>query len=151
MNKIIAPFKQTRWLILSSFSFLCPSLFGLYRGKYLLSTVSTCVFLCSLNFWRHARYGLRRNIDIIVAYIASLTYIIYGNLYVNNSIVLYTGFPIGCVIYGLYNTSKNKYYANKHNFSWVKYHMLFHFITACEQVILINYITNHNNKLLNIK
>ena len=147
MNNLIAPFKQTKWIVLSSFSFILPSLFGLYKKEYCLSTASTCVFLCSLNYWRDARYSIRRNIDIIVAYTVSLTYVIYGHLYVGNSIVLYTGFPIGCIIYGLYNTSKNKYYANKHNFSWVKYHMLFHFITACEQVIVINYSTNNNNLL----
>ena len=116
--------------------------------------MSTCVFICSLNYWRNARYGIRRNIDMCVAYTGSVIYVIHGYLYINNSIVLYTGFPIGCVIYATYMFGKKKYNINKHRLTWVKYHMLFHLLTVIEQAIIIYYSTNNNNLkkyLLNIK
>jgi len=144
MNNLIAPFKQTKWIVLSALSFIFPSLFAFHTNIYCLSTASTCIFLCSLNYWRDARYSIRRNIDIIVAYSGFTTYVIYGFLYINNSFIIYTSISMCGFIYSIYKISENRYYINKNNLSWVRYHMLFHLFSAFQQSVIINYSTNYS-------
>ena len=60
-------------LLISSFSFGLNSLYGYYNYLHnnmefneILFT-NTILFLTSINYWRNPKYGLRRNIDIIIA------------------------------------------------------------------------------------
>lgn len=103
LNSIIAPFNQSKYLLLSSCLFVFPSLFGFYRAAYCLSAVSTSICICSINYWRNARYSIRRNVDMTVAYSGFATYVIYGCVYTNSPIVVCTGFPIAYLLYILYN------------------------------------------------
>ena len=62
-------------LWISSFSFGLNSIYGYYNYLYHnmefneIIFANTILFLTSINYWRNPKYGLRRNIDIIVAVI----------------------------------------------------------------------------------
>ncbi len=62
-------------LLISSFTFGLNSIYGYYNYLHhdmkfneILFT-NTILFLTSINYWRNPKYGLRRNIDIMVAVI----------------------------------------------------------------------------------
>lgn len=134
----VAHWEQTKWLVLSSFSFMIPSLYAfaynLYNHAFLLFIAS----IVSINYWRKATYSWRRNIDIVCARVAFSIFFYNGVLYVKSLSYLITGYAglfLLCYCYYL----SGKYLAAKHS-DWYKYHALFHIIMTYEQMIIINSI-----------
>lgn len=139
----IANWNTTRWIVLSSIIFATPSYWSVVYYTFnpivdewndrrviyyrRLATVNASVILASavsVNFWRNAKKGWRRNLDLIVAKI-SMTTAIYNSVitvrykpYMYMSIIVYYG------LYNLYTTSYIKMQQNDIN--WVKYHFMFH-------------------------
>jgi hypothetical protein len=141
--KLVAPFKVTKWLMLSSMSFLIPAIYGFYSHSYGYTLISTTIFICSVNFWRDARHGMRRTIDIYVAHTGALLYIING-IYVlhikaniNMTHLMYIIYPTGCTIYAMNHISTKRYYAYINKHYWLKYHMIFHILCGLGQCIVI--------------
>lgn len=64
MNKQVVPPECAKVIFKVSFlilgSFTVASILQVYDG----AVVTAAVFVCSVNYWRRAEYGLRRNIDI---------------------------------------------------------------------------------------
>ena len=142
-GKVIAPYHQAKWIIMSSFGFIGTAVYALFKNYYGYGCLSACIGICSINHWRNPRYGLIRNIDITVAYTSAVLYIINGFLYVKVPIIKYTGIPMVSVILYAYKFSDNihKQYPDKSY--WVKYHVLFHLI-AVFQIFIITYFNNKN-------
>ena len=112
------------------------------------------VCICSINYWRNATYGLRRQLDLIISKLAFVIYLYngYNNLY---GIGLITGYSnLSAIIYFYYMSNKlftsNNNNNNNNNNNWLKYHMLFHLFIGIQSYAIICYLpelVNNNNKI----
>jgi hypothetical protein len=100
-----------------------------------LSVVFIITSIISINYWRDATRGWRRNADLIFAKFSVLTASYYFIRYVTYTpylIITYTSFPI--MLY-VYNEATKRITENNPN--WVYYHVLFHiFLTIIGSVLL---------------
>ena len=130
----IAPWKTTKWLVCSSFSFLIPSLFSYYKQSYFLSNVLLCASVISVNHWRDAKFNsLRRKIDIHVSKICCRIIFIYNLFYVTlllHRILLYTSL---CILLCCFYLSGVLY---KDTNVWCLYHFLFHIQGTCIAMLI---------------
>jgi hypothetical protein len=140
-TRYIAPYRQTRWLLLSSLCFLGPSIYGYKRNNYLLANVALITTICSVNFWRDATYSYRRTADVIMAKISFIIFIVYGVPYVTWIPFVVTGYTSLVVLIYCY------YMSNKHSNSelWWKYHMMFHLLISYTQYIAIKSIADYES------
>lgn len=129
-NKYIANVDESKKLVFSSCFFLVPAVYGITNGIYFYSVVSLLTFLCSANYWRNANYSYRRMMDVIVAKTSFFIYVRGGILYVPDKTVA-CSVLIG-ILYCYYMS--NKY---EHTTIWWKYHMMFHFLVACNKLIIL--------------
>ena len=81
-KRYVAHWRQTKWLVGSSFVILMPGIYGYINKEYYLSTCSIATGLCSINFWRDANYSWRRTVDCIMAKINITVFTIIGPRYV---------------------------------------------------------------------
>ena len=144
-TKYVAPYTQSRWLILSSLCFLGPSIYGYKREQYILANVALATTICSINFWRDANYSWRRSIDCIMAKITLIIYMLYGVPYVTWMPFVVTGYIAFVGLIYCYYMS-NKLHASD---LWWKYHMMFHLLISYNQCIAIKSIADYENALTN--
>jgi hypothetical protein len=135
MNEIyLAPWNETRWLVLSSFFFLIPSIYAYLNNLYFLGNLLCITSIISANYWRKATYSWRGTMDLIFAKISFVTFVINGLLYVSNIYYLIFGY-IGLFILSYCYYLSGKELELKHN-NWYQYHVLFHFIMMYEQILI---------------
>lgn len=150
---IIANWEHTRWikhafggftvapaalLTLSSSFFCIPAIYAYQRQLTGYAVLLGLTSFISMNYWRHATYGWRRNLDLVFAKISFVVFVSNGVVYVRTwpyIITGYTGLLVLIYCYYLSNTLSEK---NNHN--WYKYHFLFHVIMTYEQYIIIDSI-----------
>jgi hypothetical protein len=139
----IAPFKDTRWLCLSSLFFTIPSYYAYINNLYFHSITLLTASLISANYWRKATYSWRRTIDLMFAKIAFIIFFSDGIYYITSENYLITG-SVALITssYCFYLSSKLH---KLHNNNWYKYHLLFHLISTYQQFIVIDSIKNKNN------
>lgn len=80
------PFSITKWTVISSIFFLVPATYAFLNTiicawLYWYGVLSVCTTIFSVNHWRQAEYGMRRNLDRVVAWIACIIYVSTGLLY----------------------------------------------------------------------
>jgi hypothetical protein len=140
-TRYVAPYRQTRWLLLSSLCFLGPCIYGYQKEQYFLAITSLLTTSCSINFWRDATYSYRRTADCIMAKITFIVYIIHGVPYVTWMPFIVTGY--GALVALIYCY----YMSNKHADSdlWWKYHMMFHLLISYTQFIGIKSIADYES------
>ena len=134
-NRMVAEWKETKYLVVSSSFFMVPAIYGFYNNLYLLPCVLLLTTLFSMNFWRHATYSWRRIADRIFAKISFTIFFINGVKRVSHLFSVYTGL-VG-IIYCYYMSQKCH-----DTLYWWKYHMMFHLFVAYNQFIIINSIIN---------
>ena len=142
-TRYVAPYRQTRWLMLSSLCFLGPSIYGYKRNKYFLANTALMTTLCSINFWRDATYSYRRTADVIMAKISFVTFMVSSVPYVTWMPFVSTGYSaLAGVIYCYFMS-------NKHADSevWWKYHMMFHLLISYTQFVGIKSIADYEMHL----
>ncbi len=91
-DKPIVCKKEAIFMICTSSVCAAAAAYGFYRGHYLSSIIPTCVFLTSMNYWRHPTYGWRRNADVacvIFAFISMLV-VAYNATYGQRYYILIT-------------------------------------------------------------
>jgi hypothetical protein len=144
-SKIEAPSDEAYLIVLSSLLFLVPAVYSYINGQLLITCILIITTILSVNFWRDARYTWRRIIDRTYAKMTFVYFAVNGFLYV-------TWLPfliMGCIgsfglIYCYYMSNKHCSSMNK-NEVWCKYHIAFHFITICTQLMIIKSIVDHNS------
>lgn len=141
MTMEVAPFSETKWLVMSSCLFNVPSFYAYYHELYFFSGVLTTISLVSANYWRHATYSWRRDLDLIVAKSSFIlfSYNIKYIQYSHHRITGYTG--VGLLIY-CYYLSHTLYY--NHNQYWVTFHVLFHLLLIYEQLLMLQVIQSYS-------
>lgn len=129
------PFSTSKWLVLSSCFFIVPGIYAYYLNFFLYGTMSCITSLASINHWRKADIGIRRNIDVIVAHLSFGLYLVSGLIYLRGWIFYGLGIP-GCIFIILFfYLSKNlKEPGNNH---WLYCHFLFHLFVALTQFVVL--------------
>jgi hypothetical protein len=143
-DKIIAGWKETKYIVVSSSFFMVPAIYGFYNNLYFLPGVLLFTTLFSVNYWRRATYSWRRIADKTFAKISFVIFCMYGFANVSRTvdvISIYSG--LICLIYCYYMSLKS-YNNNDINSSntliWWKYHLMFHIFVAYNQYVIINSI-----------
>lgn len=134
-DKIEAPSHQANYIVLSSILFLIPAIYSYINGEYLIAGSLVISTILSIVFWSDARYTWRRILDRTYAKFSFLYFFITGILYVTWLPFLIMGYM------GLFGLTYCYYMSNKHchnkNEVWWKYHVAFHVITICTQLMII--------------
>ena len=127
------PFSETKYLVLSSLTFLIPGLISYNFGFIIYSLLSISTTIFSINHWRCAENGIRRTLDVFMARFAFIVYFISGLFYLQNITALLTitlissSYLISCHL----SVKQNSY--------WLHAHVLFHiFVSSTKILIIIN-------------
>jgi len=139
---IIVEHKISKWLVLSSLFFTIPSVYAFAHKMYLFSILLAMTSIVSANYWRKATYSWRRNMDLVFAKISFVVFVFKGVQNVNGVSFMVFGYGGLVVLLYCYYLSE-KLFAMK-NEKWYKFHMVFHFIMMCEQLIILKSIVSKN-------
>jgi hypothetical protein len=147
-TRIVAEWKETKYIVVSSSFFMVPAIYGLYNNLYFLSLISFVISLISINFWRHATYSWGRIADRIFSKISFLIFLYYSIKYASLRIFFFLQYA------GMFTFVYFYYMSNKHHNTiiWWKYHMIFHIFGVFTKLIIIkcvsDYYKNNENMLL---
>ena len=141
-NKIVAEWKETKYIVVSSSFFMAPAVYGFYYNLYFLPVVLFFASSISINHWRDAKYSWRRIADRIFSKITFSIFFYY--------LIMYAGFNFYFFLQniGLLNVLYYYYMSNKHHNTpiWWKYHMKFHVCCVfSEWMILKNIVHNYHS------
>ena len=129
------PFCITKWLVLSSCFFLVPAIYAfLHAHTILYGFLSIFTTICSINHWRCAEDGYRRQIDRVVAIIAFIIYFVTGCIYFPIYLSILTFTTIGL------SFATSNYLSKIHHEYWALVHVLFHLSVSITKIIIIYYI-----------
>jgi hypothetical protein len=135
---IVTPLETSKWLVLSSFFFTIPSGYAYYKKYYVFAILLLTTSFISANFWKNATYSFRRNLDLIFSKISLVVFIINGIIHVRYIPYVISGYSGLVLLLYCFHLSNKYYIVGDEN--WYKYHMIFHFIVMCEQLIVIDSI-----------
>ena len=134
----IVVWKESRWIVLSSIMMTIPAIYGFYNKLYTLSLIICMTSFISANYWRNAKIGIRRDVDLIFSKISFSIFLYNGFIHVYYLPSILLG-HIGLIsIIYLYYLS-NKYFELK-NPNWLNYHFLFHMTIIIEQIMILSSI-----------
>jgi hypothetical protein len=141
-EKYIVMWKHSKWLVLSSFFFMIPSIYAFYCKLYYYSILLLCTSVVSVNYWRKPTYSWRRNFNLFFSKISFITFAYNGIINVRFIPYVITGYLLLIVlIYCFYTSGK---LSDKKQNNWYIYHFLFHFLVAYEQFIILHSIVMNN-------
>ena len=86
--------RNTEPLVFSSFLFLIPAIYAYYVNLYFYTILSVLTFCISVNYWRKATIGFRRNLDLIFSKISFSIYVTTQLFYLYYDSPLLLGYPI---------------------------------------------------------
>lgn len=99
------PLKYATCLIISSFAFLVPAWLAFSRSMFLHTAMYSLTFLASVNYWRKACHGIRRDFDMLVAKLSFVFSLISGLSRIHEARVLYVGWALVFLLLGSYGMS----------------------------------------------
>jgi hypothetical protein len=121
----VAEWEESKYLVLSSLSFMFPCIYAYTQQLYVHSAVIAVCTFASMNYWRDAEYSYRRTMDICCAR-ASFLWGLYECIQ-SNTPIWGIGEMAG-TIGGAYMLSKIRY--RQQDPRWIYYHMAFHVLAA---------------------
>ena len=132
----IVKWDESKWLVLTTTALL-PSTYLLYQREYYIQ----CYFLlwttfCSMNYWRKATHGKRRQLDLICSKIAFCNFLYNGTMYLDDYGREY--WPNLVAIIYCFLTA-NKLFESKDP-NWLYYHMLFHILVGIQGYTITSYL-----------
>jgi len=128
------PFEETKWLVMSSMTFLIPATYAFASSLYLYGCISLFTSLLSMNHWRDAEDGVRRAIDCYMAYICFVVFVISGCIYCRGIFFYIAGANISIII-AFFLISD--YLSIQHHTRWYVAHMFFHFFVTIGECFVI--------------
>jgi hypothetical protein len=132
----IAPWCETRWLVLSSCLWLGPALYAAATGQPGYAAVLVATVAASVNHWRRAERGWARALDIAMARTAFTVFVSAGIIYVTptrRAPLAYAGLV---ALVRCYIKSTARHAAGHRD--WWQYHAAFHALMACEQCVILH-------------
>jgi hypothetical protein len=145
-NRIVAEWKETKYVVVSSSLFMVPAIYGLYNNLYLLPLVLFIASSISINHWRDATYSWSRIADRIFSKITFATFFYY--FIKHSSCNLYFLLQIN----GLFKVVYYYYMSNKYDDTpiWWKYHIKFHTFCVFSELLIIQNVISHCKRIENI-
>lgn len=122
-------------LITSSSLFSIPILYGIYKGNWSLTTMTSIAMLCSIKYWINPIEGYYKNIDLAVSKISGIYYFVYGFYNINNEYVKLIGYLNIFMMLTCYNGSCILYKMKSP--SWITFHIGFHFFSTTGKLIVL--------------
>lgn len=110
---------------------LLTSMYGFYRGHYVLIIFPSISFVSSINYWRNPKYDLKRQIDIIVVLVSIISHSILAYR-MEYSKIYYSILAISLLLYPL---SWYFYYRKQHLLSTYT-HCMHHILNNMSAIIL---------------
>ena len=138
----IAPWENTKWLVISSLFWIGPSILAYVNNLYYYAMLLLVTSIISANYWRKATYSWRRNLDLFSAKIAFTVFTSNGIYYIRSPTYIITGYTGLILLVYCYYLS-DKLWRIKNN-NWYKYHFLFHLIMTYEEIIIIDSIIKYH-------
>jgi hypothetical protein len=93
-NLYLAPWEQTKWLVLSSLFIMISSIYSYFKQLYFYSILLLFTSVISANYWRKATYySWRRNSDLIVSKISFVIFTYNGIMCINYIPYLIIAYP----------------------------------------------------------
>lgn len=138
------PFEETKWLVMSSCTFLIPATYGFASSLYLYGCVSLFTMLFSINHWRDAEDGIRRAVDCYAAYICFVVFVISGFIYCRGILFYIAGANI-IIITTLFLISD--YLSIQGHNRWYFAHMLFHLFVIIGECFVIYCIIQERDQI----
>lgn len=117
--------------------------FILLTGVTLFMFVNFFIVTFSMNYWRHATDGIRRYLDMFMARLGFVTYIIFGAINIRSPIILYSFIPLFVPNVLCYKYACIKWEDDSEH--WCYYHMGFHLFTTIEQFLILYYYVLERN------
>jgi len=137
-QELIAEWDTTKWLVLTSLSFMFPSIYAFFYQLYFYSFVLSVTSMVSANFWRKATYSWRREIDLVVSKLSFLIFLINAIIYIK-CIVTFIIASVNLYLICLFYLFSIKHFKIK-NKNWLKYHILFHLCVTLQSFIILDSI-----------
>jgi len=135
---LLAEWKHTKYLTLSSLLFLIPAYYAYNHNMYDHSIMLTMTSLISANYWRKATYSWRRNLDLIFSKISFGIYIYNGVKYSSSLKELIEGIFRLLLMFHCFFISGKLFKLKDDN--WYKFHFTFHILIAFEQLRILKNI-----------
>jgi hypothetical protein len=146
MTDIIVPFRESKYIVFSSLFFLYPTYTAIKRELYFYACLLFLTSVFSINYWRHATYSWRRNLDLIWAKFIFTLFISYGIYYIRDPFTMFIFYyNIHLLVY-CYNQAC-KYHEQK-NICWIIFHVLFHMFSMIDLNIVVITLPNNQRNLL---
>lgn len=142
-DNVIAEWRHTKWITLSSFSFMIPAILAFYHKMYDHTTILFLTSIISANYWRKATYSWRRNLVLIFAKISFIFYVYNGVKYVTTIPEMIPGYGGLILIVILYYLSGELLKIK--NERWYESHVIFHLLMMYEQLLIIKNIIKEND------
>ena len=138
--------ETTRWLVLSSFSFLFPAIYAFRTRQYVMFIVTMMNFFFSINFWRKATNSWRKTIDVLHARVSIIVLVYNGILYIREiPLILNSVYGLVSMTYCYWNSEKCVIQKRP---VWYQYHMMFHVFISLQAYITL-YSSNEYHKINN--
>lgn len=149
MNKgyrVILPWKESRYLVISSLSFLVPCIYSYVHHLYFYSFVLLATSLVSANYWRDAASSYRRDMDMVVSKVATAIFVCSGLYYYYRSYetallpdsTVASSVVVTCIMMYAYYRSLVSH--TKGDNRWYRYHLLFHVCLLYMQCLIVRQI-----------
>ena len=124
MEGVLLPmsYEYSKYMIYSSFSLLVTAILAYMVNDITIAVYFLIVFITSINYWRHADYGIRRDVDMVMAKISFILFI--QKICILNefqSVYLICYYTCGLLFYVM---EQILVYYN--NLKWIIFHMAIH-------------------------
>jgi len=126
--------KNTNCLVVSSFFFMVPAIYGFINRIWFLSFLLTATSLISANYWRDYTIVLHKKIDVCMARTSFVIFTYHGFIHIQPVWLLRSS------IAGMFLALFLYYLSYKEYERWVTYHFLFHIVLTGEQFLILRAI-----------
>ena len=127
--------EDSRVLVLSSLFFCVPGLYAISSSLFSFAFLSFVTTAVSINYWRNATAGARRQADLLVAKVSFVLYFFSGLYFVRELRLFAVGIPILIAIVGCYMQSLALW--ERDSPTWKYFHAGFHLAVALEQGLVL--------------
>jgi len=124
MEGILLPmsYEYSQYMIYSSFSFLITTILAYMANDIPVAIYFLVIFITSINYWRHSDYGIRRDVDMVMAKISFILFI--KKLCLSNEFQFV--YFISYYICGLMFYAMEQILVYYKNIKWIIFHMAIH-------------------------
>ena len=123
-------------LVISSCFFLIPGIYAVMYKVYHLALLSAITTAISINYWRDAVDGWRRNDDLLVAKVSFVIYFVTGVVHIRDWHILVVGWPNTALMLLSYTIANWQWSIGSEY--WIYFHMAFHLFVSLGQLIVVH-------------